>query len=87
MALQKHLDNSLELTAGRIERYTQKMWENLTLTRLEILERLFFDALKADYPVDGARLPSIAHALQVLYTIDDNRRSFKHDSLFKLELA
>ena len=74
--LQQYINGELDLSPGRLERYTEKMRSNLTLTRLEILEQLANNALEKEYPIDR-KSANWKHTMQILQRSFENRRPLR----------
>jgi hypothetical protein len=74
--LTKFLSGEYCLTPARKRRYKKIMFENLNLTRLELLEEFLCEKLKTNYP-GSISDDRINHALQLLQLIKINRRQMK----------
>jgi hypothetical protein len=73
--LSKYLKGEYRLTPARLKRYRRVLFENLNLTRLNILEHSIRQTLTKSYP--AANISGLDHAMQIVRLIRKNRRQLK----------
>lgn len=75
--LQKYIAGECDMSEQRIKRHTSNLLIKLILMRLDILDKIIFDTLRANYTLDNKKFPQEAHTLQAINMLEDNKRSFK----------
>ena len=74
--LRQYLNGEVDLSPGRLERYTENMRFNLALTRLEMLEQYANHTLEEEYPVDR-KSANWEHTMKILQRSAENRRHLR----------
>lgn len=72
--LQDHLAGRKALQDFQIAQYWEQMERQLSLTRLETLERAVSSVLQRHFGADLSE-PNVGHALTMVYSADENRRA------------
>lgn len=75
-ALTKFLSGEYSLTNTRKRRYRKIMFENLNLTRLELLEAFIWENANKNFATAVSN-DGVKHAVQLVQLIDKNRRQLK----------
>lgn len=74
--LRQHFEEGVELTPNRITGYSQKFKEKIPQLRLELLDHLVWERLQKPFG-KAPKKDDWEHTFQMLYWMDDNRRSLK----------